>query len=149
MFKGDFADMCAGKFCWCRWGAKRRVSVHRPRSEDPNWILYSYSGNWHSLLCRISFKHWITFFKFPLALHWILPAFTDTTAWIPVSEATCFLFNYLAKIHEYWSYIQEIACKPLFPLVTLICIFVYLHYLGGYYSNHFIWIIFFIHSTLL
>ena len=25
MFEGDSADMCAGDFRWCRWGAEGRV----------------------------------------------------------------------------------------------------------------------------
>jgi hypothetical protein len=35
VFKGDSADICAGKFPLCRWGDERTVKRAQTVSEDP------------------------------------------------------------------------------------------------------------------
>ena len=39
MFEGDFTDMCADQFCWCKWGVERCVVLqesfdHCPRMQE-------------------------------------------------------------------------------------------------------------------
>ena len=42
IFKDDFADMCAEKLLWCRWGPERMVKRAQTWGEDPHWRQWNF-----------------------------------------------------------------------------------------------------------